>query len=574
MTHSLTLGSLLLTKSLPDVEHGFVFDVLADGASFGVAQSVQEIVRSLLADGDLVRTTRYGNREVSFKVEITGPTLQAVADGEAALRREVGRRNTLTWEAPDVFSVATVFEVVTSEMAQSFDDLDELRSRRIFTLTLACAPFARSQSMTMVDALSSGTSTVVIDTCDSVTGWAGFRNGVAFTASTSWEAGAVGIAELDNAITSPEIWKLARTGSVDFTTTPYLIVEVRTIASDFGPPLNLSAYADGVLLPRLDVTLIPGSVNYRVTFRVDATAPVTVLEFAHISTAGHPWQGLFIHNVSRTAVAPGVSTRQGSRILEIGGTERTPCSLELLSPASFLGNTIVHTTPEVGSGYAPSMRRWRVSGNTTSVNSGSRKISGTWEPLAPNPVISRTPATAMPEGGYVLMAAIKASSTGDHTVEWAVKSSTSGTALGEFSGTTQWKFLVANELTLVPLGVVSAPIVRSPHLDLEVHLLGTAALQVEEWWMFNIGDDSALTIVNTSEGAMYLDSPNVDRGVPEIWVGLANRELVFHPGTRLIAQGNHVLAPGAMQVTVISDSSDNTATSLSYYERWHSNAAR
>ena len=65
---------------------------------------------------------------LEFDVLIEGADGVALQAGEVALRRELYRPNMVTWTPPADFSAPTVYEVVTSEMAPKFDDIDELRA--------------------------------------------------------------------------------------------------------------------------------------------------------------------------------------------------------------------------------------------------------------------------------------------------------------------------------------------------------------------------------------------------------------------------------------------------------------
>ena len=58
----------------------------------GEPEMVVESVASQLADGDLERAVRHGNRTYVIPIYIEGPTLADVADAEALLRAEL-RRN-------------------------------------------------------------------------------------------------------------------------------------------------------------------------------------------------------------------------------------------------------------------------------------------------------------------------------------------------------------------------------------------------------------------------------------------------------------------------------------------------
>lgn len=585
MTHSLTLGSLLLTDPLPDDDHGYVFSVLAEGMGFGVAQGVREIVTSLLADGDIVRTTRFGNREVSFAVQVEGPTLGALAHGEAALRAEVGRRNTLTWQAPDVLSVPTVFDVVDSEMQQTFDDLDELRRKRTFDLSLTCAPFPRSVDPVVVPALSSGATTTNIDTCDSTAGWSGTRNGAPTTPGEgpfAWDAGAVGVAELNNTVGyPPETWTLTRTGAVDFSTLPYLQIQVRTLAN--GAPLDIAAHAgpntSSPALPILAMRRMTDGTSYHlVTFDASDVGAVSSLTFAHTSAEGygHVWQGLIIRNVAQTDIVPGSTARQLTRIVEVGGTERTPGSIHVESANGTdpLGMVIVHSSPEDGSGYSPPLQRWRTVGQTRTADATA--FSGNYESINTTSWVAEVPTSALPEGGYLLLARLRAQTAGVVTVTWSTSTifPDATTQEGFTVGTVNHDFAVGNEWELVKMDTLTLPSVRTAAGKVQIALQVAAASPVvtlDEAWLFREDDDCALTIVETARPHLWLDSPDLNSPVPRVWVG-DGVDTKVHPGTGLQGMGTHVFSADGTAVFTAA-LTDYPLTDESFYRLWPNNAA-
>lgn len=582
MTHSLTLGSLLLTDTMPDDDHGFVFNVLAEGVGFGVAAGVQEVVTSLMSDGDFVRTRRYGNREVTFAVEMSGPSLAALAHGEAALRREVGRPNTLTWQAPDIFSVPTVFEVVASEMSQTFDDLDELRNRRRYTLTLTCLPFARSLEPVTVEAMVYGTANEVVDTCDVATGWTARRNGAPATATTFWEAGSVSVAELDNATGNPpETWTLIRTGPVDFSATPYLVAELRVVGSD---NTRVSCVVDRGLstertLPLMELRKMATGAHSKLIWDATGAGTVSTLTFSHTTNLPkHAWQGLFIRLLSRTDVSPGVTVRQPSRIIEVGGTERTPASIHVSSAngTDSLETVIVHTYPEDGSGYAPPLRRWRVGGN--SVTPTFDAMSGAYEPIHPNAVRAEVPNSALPSGGYILAARMATDTAGTHRIAWSTSTVAPFGGANLVGGIEDVTFFNANQWIIAPLAFVTLPTIDTTgsaivtRIDIQRYA-GTALINMDEAWLFRAEDDCALTVVGGVPAHLWLDSPSPGSLVPKVWLsGTAERDNMRHPAESLLSGDSHILHPDGTTVFTAAVS-NNPQVSATAYPRYHSNAA-
>lgn len=588
MSHALTLGSVLLTDSVPDSTNDFVFNVLADGMSFGVASPVQEVVKSLLADGDLVRITRAGNREVSFSVEISGPTLASLADGEAALGRQVGGINTLTWQPPDDLAPASVFQVLTSSMSQRFDDLSELRNRRVFDLTLTCAPFAFSTKPATISELVSGSTTLSVDTCDSATGWTGKRNGVPTTTegpSTIWEAGAVGILELSNTEGfPPETWEMTRTGSVDFSTTPYLVVELTTLTAKAGGPLIVDVYAivagQEVLLPPLEIRKVSdGTAYFRLTMNATNVAGATALRFRHVSSAGygHAWQGLSVRDIKRSDAMPSVTARQVSRIVEVEGTERSVASLLVKSPTSSdLSHTLVATYPEMSAGFSPPMRRWRSNGNTVVADAAT--ISGSREAIGPTAVNFGVPASSIPPGAYQLAGRLRTvGSTGSLNIYWEAGTSVQGVLLtGKQSGSLDWSFPVLGQWEIVPLGTVSLPVIAATNGDLFIGInhAGSSQVEFDELWLFPIGEDCAVSGANVTATRFWCDAPAPGEANPALRIGNTDdRSNARSPGLSTFAKGLHVMRPGRMCIFAAT-TVNNPMVSGSLPLAWHSNAAK
>lgn len=569
--HSLTLGSLLLTDSVPDGTHGYAFHWIAPGATTGSGVAVKEVVTSLLADGDLVRITRYGNREVTFSIEITGPTLDALAHGEAALRAEVGRRNTLTWQPPDALSVPTVFEVVASEMAQTFNDLDELHRIRTFVVSLTCSPAALSADVSTVEALPAGTSTVVVDTCDSATGWAAGTSTPPDSLSQS--AGAVWV---HDATGGNQAMALNRAASIDVSAHPQFVLEWKAIpgpgymvmgfpaaSEQFPSELNRVALADGWM--RSTWLVAPGDLD-------------SGFQFAYLNTSTGTLEGDYvaIREVRKTSVLPGESVRQLSRFLEVGGTERTPASIHVQSEDGIdpLGQCIVHTCPEDGSGYSPPLQRWRTVGQTRTADATA--FSGSYESINTTSWIAEVPTYALPEGGYVLLARLRAQTAGVVSITWSTSTifPDAVTQQGFTVGAFNHDFAVGNEWELVPIEVLSLPSVRTQAGKVQIALQVAAASPVvtlDEAWLFRDDDDCALTIVETDQPHLWLDSPDIDSSVPRVWIGDGASTKV-HPGEGLKGMGAHVLSPEGT-ATFTAALTDNPATDATFYRRWHSNAA-
>lgn len=578
MTHSLVLGDLDLDERFPQ-DDGYSFAVLADGMSFGVAQGVKEIVTSLLADGELSRTTRYGNRDVTFAVEIEGPDLGSVALGEAALRREVGRPNTLTWTAPDLFAAATVFEVVDSSMSQTFNDLDELRRKRTFEVTLTCAPFARSADLTVIEPLEvSATAESVVDTCDSATGWTATVNGVAATVDMGWSPGAVSVIEVLNP--APQTLALKRTGAVSFASARYLVAEIGYNMSLGQLPVTLAVPGVAKMLPTSVRLLSAGWYEYTWDM-TSAPSPASLTFSSYTTTAS---ADLKIRELRKGGAPPSLASRQTTRNLYVGGTERTPASIhvEAGDGTSDLGLAIVSTYPgrypEVG--FHPAMSRWYTSGTRT-VDATS--VSGYRFRLDNGFFVSTAPASSFPIGGYQMVSLLAASVEGDYEVASLVQTRKAGVILKEWVNNEVVHLFNAPNWALVDMGVPTLPILDAESgtdvvLAVKVRQVNGADLvgvtvEAQDAWMLPVDDDCGLEVVLTDKANLWMDSPTTASAVPRVLEGDSPDRTGATFPLRGARAGTHVLSPGLTGITVITTVAQNPRVTTSYYKRWHSNAA-
>ena len=563
--HALTLGSLDLVSSDPVVE-SFWFKTLADGWSWGNPEATTSVIQSLMADGDHVRYDRDGNREITLRVQVNATDHRALNAGEAALRRELGKPNTVRWIPPDGWGPTTVYDVVTSWMEAAPDDHDELRTRRTFEVTLVCLPHARSEHPTTVPAIPvapgmTGTETT-IDTCSSLTGWSGRING-AVVAPALFLGTSVALFPAEASILT-----LVREGAINFASERFLVVQVATApADDTLPVVNLST---GALLHPLAITQVAGNL-------VECTFDTGGVSVDWIGIGDFSATALTVNHVKKVSVPPGATPRQQTRIVQVGGTERTPGSIHVASQnGGALGGVIVHSGPEDGSGYSPPLRRWRTAGNAVTADPAT--FSGAWEAIGPaNAFVAEVPTSALPEGGYVLAAMLRANSAGEHNITYSTSTIfpdsttqegfTIGTATVNFFNPSVWQFF--------SLAVLTLPSVRTQGGKVQIAIqYGDASVALDEAWLFRVDDGCSLTVLDTSEPHVWLDSPSLSSLVPTVWTGPnADRTGSHHPGTRLLTMGSHVFTPPAVTIFTATSGTDHAAADFESYKRWHTNAA-
>lgn len=578
MAHGLELGALDLASGGVH-EDGYTLSVLADGATFGGPQAgVREIV-SMLADGNLVTYDRAGNRVAEFTVLIEGADGVALQAGEVALRRELYRPNTVTWMPPADFSAPTVYQVVTSDMSPLFDDIDEMKGRRKFRVTLTCAPFARSLNPVTIAAMEAPAPTptsATITNADTTTG---------FTATIADYYPGGGLPLMANVVTDEGAyaqtsgsgyWLSLRmiytpAAPVSMTSTTYLVVEVSGSPS---PRFRLTINGvEASAVPALSVATSAGTVKF-VFDTAGGSLSKIALGFDEKSSTPVS-RTINVHDISRTDTLPQVTKRQTTRTVDVLGTERTPASVHVQSPdgVSNLGMTIVHTSPEDDSGYAPPLRRWRVSGATTPT-ADSSTMSGAREPITvANPFVAEVPNLAVPEGGYLLAARLRIASGTAATINWATDTRIDGVAEGYVTDYVTVDFPSTGTWFFVPIAAVTLPSVRSMSGKVRI-LLSSATAELDEAWIYRVDDGCALSWVhNVTKPHLWLDPPDLTSSVRRIWVGAdAGRADASHPGANLGTHSDHTFAPDRARVFTATAGVENPAADLTYFPLGHSNA--
>lgn len=582
--HSLTLGDIVLTgdQAFADPEHGFWFQVCAEGTDFGDPEAVTRIVQSLLLDGDVVDYVRDGNRTVPVRVRVKGPTLASVAEGAAVLRRATKRRNELTWQPPDEMSPASVYESYPSPMSRVKDnwDLDELVRERTFSLNLTCSPYARSAMPVTFAALEAppvSPTTVTINNADTTAGWSVIYADYAVDPNTY-----TGVVTDEGSFVQASATGMWLRLHMSLTTAPVSMAGTRYLAVEYGgspsPRFQLTldgvtAFATPVLVRATGSTIVfvfdCGSSTFsglKIMFDEKQTRPVT--------------RTIQVADVSRTDTLNQVTRRQSTRVIPGAGTERSPGTIHIAStnPATALGLSIVHTSPETGSGYSPPLRRWRISGNT--VTATGNTFSGSSEPLNATTVLFEQPNKVLPAGDYALCAMLKSSATGTFPITWSASTRLAGTSsyTAGINGTTPVQFYTTTDWHFVSLTPLTLPTMRGndgTFTRIGLQFLGSGATIIyDEAWPFRVGDDCALTVVGSTPQHLWLDSPSRESARAKVMVStLADRSDEWHPGPSLLSMGTHMLHEGGTALFVATSNFDNPAASGQFYPLWADSAA-
>lgn len=587
MTASLTFGALDL---MGDPGGSYSIEALGtdSGTTWGSPQPVEVQLRSFLQYGAVVVTQGWENRQVVVTVAVVASDTASLADAEAALFAEVGRPNRLTFTPHDGFGYPTEFRVITSRFEQNPDDLREVKSgERIYTIALTCEPFAYSATATTVPALAaSGSTTVNVDNGSSTTGWTGSTNsGDPVTVSTT--GGALKVAT-NSALSDPAVVVYAtRTGSVSTSSTPYIVVDWKY--GEAGATLTLGSLgldADGVTATRITSVPSPTAGYTRTTFRVNASS-VSTLTFG-VSTSppsgGSVVRSLTIDNIDRTDVSPAAALpRQQVRTIEVDGSAPTIGSIAVEHATSALGEVLLYTYPDDGTGYVPYCRPYHSAGSA--VSSDANAVSGYSEEAGSVSFDIPTPST--PGGTYLVMARMKRSSSSTVTFDWSVTPRLNSTDLSS-AETHTVSVALTTSYAFVRLGTTRLPmmdVASTPSSVTRLNIDATVSETLDELYLFNMDIGRLTGPVSCGTGTpaagshsnrLWIDSPSVDNdGLGRYLRGYASdRSDAFSAYPFMTSPGIHEFAAGGVKVLTVTTNPTTAAdVSFTYHPAWHTHAA-
>lgn len=556
MAHELAWDGVILDDATTrEIVPGCEIRVLS-GTSFGAAASVVEFVRDML-DGSRAMRTGDDNRQASLRIALEAITDGELADGHAAVDALVGRRSTLTWTLPDGTAPASVFDVEDSTKEHVFDDHDAARHRSVINVTFSCRPFVRPESRTLVPAVLATTS-VVVDTCDSATGW------VADHGTLSIVSGAV---VQTRSLTT---WSsLKRTGVIDMSATKYLQVEW---SSNFYPFVDCKHVSTQVQLPEVRREDL-GSGWWRSTFEAAASFDASGFQIGQVQalTAG---SGTFsVRHVARTTtIGQGTTLRAKVSSLPPSGTVRSKASFHISSPdANGLGDTLLLTSPS-GQGFLPPFSPWFSTGSRTV---DATTVSGYRFDLAAAINFFVAPATLFEEGKSSLVA-VRVRTTGTLTRNLTCNTETwmNGAAVGTVYGVTNMKlvFSAVNTWIWVPLDIFPTPPTRvGPNGKVTVALAAEAGVELDEILLLPVTPDTSLSWVKAGAFKhVWIDEP--ENGLPaSVWVGdNEDRSDAFSADSSVVTRDDtgHIVHPGGTTVTTVTSGVLDARTEASYYPRF------
>lgn len=576
--HELTLGGLSL-DGIDSVltDEGWMLRVksAASGTSFGTSEAVVSAVDAMGADGGQARIDGYANAVTTLQLQILGVDATALAKGEAAVRRVLpdgwGAPVDLLWRAPDGQAPASVRVVLTGVLGSpstgSEWDRDEVRLARTFPLVLTHRPGVRSEHLTITAALppSATAETTVVDDCTSATGWT--------ARLTDWStapvltAGANGLVVEHPPSTGPKMVQFTRAGVVNFAALPYLVVEARVA----GDSRVARWEASGTLrAPMVSQALSDGFTRY--VFRTSGVASqFFVMRLTGTVAAGGG--GAYIRKVSLTS-QHSATPRQSARIINVGGTERTPGTLTVSSRngTTATGLTLIHTCPDDGTGYDPDLNRWVTSG-PAQVDDVNAPMGG-WRTLTDylNAVV---PWHTFPAAtSYQIGALVRSDTAQEVTIEWSawswIDSVPTRQVLGERIVT-----LEAGKLAWVPMGRTTLPTIQARRGGVMLSLNQTAgtAVKVGGWYAFRSGRDSALTVVDSPKPRLFIE---VGEGSePGSWMigDAADGSDAYTLPSGIKSPGVHVFRAGRVASYVVTQNTNDPAVEFAHHHWWTANAA-
>ncbi|WP_028637719.1 hypothetical protein [Nocardioides sp. URHA0032] len=605
------LGDLDLT----DYPFGIEF-----GSDLGNAESVTDVLASLLADGEIESLSRRSNRTLTIPLLVEASDLGALADAEASLIAECDKqRNTLSVDPGDGYGPATVFETFAASPARVYDDDTERAGYRRWVLTIRALPYGRSVDKVVDNAGTPPSTGVVVYGCDSATGWSKWATGpgaggpvgtdisVDTTIKTEGTGSVRAHAESstynsgDNSYTFLSSDKVAGL-TVSTSTGGYLSIGIQTTFS--GRP------TDG--LYQLWMTTAAGEsqvTNFvsvgrdvngfaRYVWPVAAGLTVTGLRFwvtqTRNSQTGTVAPYVYYDDVERATSA--TTDHQIVKQLDVQGSARTVGSLHIAAPTDSvaLGRVLAITAPtaELPAGFTPDGRRWITQGTTTTDStspdgsyltpSTTTYDSGTGKPIFDVPV------TLLTAGPYTMVALVKVESSptvAGVQAQLRVGSNNVGpTSTAEVSLpnlATGYQFVTLGTCYLPPLPMQSADVTAKVRLLFKGAKLSNVYF-IPAWQVggrpvadFSIIDcGTAAPSAGGSSSNLWIDSPSTDQPQGGWWRGptsdRANAQSAWPDAKK---PGVHAFKPGELTAFLVSTNAQGPTMALEYYPAWFGSAA-
>lgn len=594
-------------------EDGYLIEAI-EGMEFGAPQPIEVTIAAMLRDGTILAKTGDDNRDsVAFPFRIKAADSMALALGEQRVALAIGKPTTMEYTPPDGIGPTTVFKVLTSSLAQPFDDLAEVRLQRTYRLRLVCEPFTRSVDLITDDAgVAPSSGGTVLDPLEDATDWstwdyapvthsvdavtfhegagciAADANSYSLTANSYWNG------DFSYAVHANQVDNLGLSSGAG----GYWSVWIKTDWTDAIRDNYGAALPSGLI----DLYVKYGTGAWtEVTFTPSEVAADGFVRYVWEAPAGQTLNGLrfnvrqnrFGHapavpKVRYDAVTLSTSATTDNQIVKtftVEGSARAPGSLHVASPDDSvgLGSVLVATVPSsaLPSGSRPDVRRWVTAGSTTvdaTALGGSYYTSASYSSATQFEI----PVSALPSGRYFAVVLLKASGATLHTFGVETQLTFSGTATGGASSTEASFTPAAAGWMFAPVGSVLIPDVMAPGSAAEIRVRVKGGNFAEVYLIpeaadFTIAECGSSTVsASGSSSHLWIDSPTPDLPSGGWWRGPEsdgeNRRRLSLV-SELTKPGLHTFTPGQMLCFLTTTNAAGPTVSLSYYPHWHTHAA-
>ena len=237
-----------------------------------------------------------------------------------------------------------------------------------------------------------------------------------------------------------------------------------------------------------------------------------------------------------------------------------------------LGLTVVHTSPATEAGYDPDLNPWVDVGGTLTPDSGAPM--GGWRPLS-TMLNAAVPWAAFPPDTYQHAAIMRSATTQQIRLKWTTWAYLAGPGSEQQDEGERILTLTANKITWVPLGRTTLPAVRTRRGVITVRLEQTsgAAVDVGGYYAFRSGRNCGLTVADTTEPHLFIDSGDGANNPGSWMVGTNPDGSDAYTPAGSLTPGIHTFPPGDLFTYVITAGASYPEVSLRHRRAWTANAA-
>lgn len=547
------------------------FAIIQGASDYGAPTNVAEVIDSMLQDGEVISSTRTSNRLMRHSVFIEESDMDALAAAEATLVLECDKqRNTWVIDPGDGFGEPTQFDIFRVQVTYVHDDDWEWAGYRRYDLSIPTLPFGGAVDEITVQGVTSAVAgDTVINDCSSATNWQEWAVYGSTTPTTPTVSS--GNLVIDADVPSggggvPHSLVYTPASAVSMSGTPFFYCDWKVVGVT--TTSHPRAWADDVEQLHVATISVPGGDYRRSFFQCpDASVVAFRVQAPVVAASGTSLFGdFYLDQIVKTGQAPSTSTlRQKVTTVPVLGSARTPGRLTLAHETSALGYTVVHSYPDLGDGYLPSLRRYLSASGT--VTADATRVSGARN--AWSGTTFTVPMSTLRKGPYLLWAwARSTSGTGERTL----------TAAGM---STKVNFATVNVWQPVVVGVVEVEDHPSSTAFTQVITLSDGSnVEIDEGWLSYIGDDAALTRLDLgtaspstagSSNRLWLETPSIERPYPALWRGtLADQSDAKNAPSD--AWGDHQFVPTSATIFTVTANALDALLTFTHRPRFHTHA--